>query len=194
MIPSRRSHPSGPDDPNLGSNAPDPRRRDPDRDAPTDTRDVDETAELIAQLTVERDEAVAARQRALADFRNFQRRADEAEMRALTSGSARVVRSLIPALDHFDLALGQDLSTMSVQQLADGVRMVRDEISKTLETLGVARIEPKPGDDFDPTRHEAMMRQPSKDIPEGHVVATFQSGFAMGDLVLRPAKVSLSGS
>lgn len=149
-------------------------------------------AELVERLEMERDEAVAARQRALADFRNYQRRAAESELRAGQSGAADVVRSLLAVVDHFDLALGQDTKQVTVDQLLGGVRMVREELLKTLESHGVERIDPACGDEFDPNCHQAMMHQPDDKVEPNHIVSVLQSGYRMGDLVLRPAKVTVA--
>jgi molecular chaperone GrpE len=151
-------------------------------------------ASLVKQLQTERDEAIEGRLRALADFRNYQRRAMENEQRASQSGGARVVRAILPALDHFDLSLSQNPDQMSTRQLLEAVRIVRDEFAKALASAGVERIEPTRGLSFDPNRHEALMRQPADDLPGNAVVNTMQAGYAMGDVVLRPAKVSVSPS
>src|SRR5215470_10381935 len=95
-----------------------------------------EAAELVKQLQTELDEAVEARKRALADFRNYQRRAAESEQRALQTGSTRVVRSILPVLDHFDLALMQKADQMTVEQLLNAVKIVRDEFNKALASQG----------------------------------------------------------
>ena len=149
-------------------------------------------AELVERLELERDEAVAAKQRALADFRNYQRRAAESELRAVQGGAAGVVRSLLAVIDHFDLALGQDTEQITVDQLLGGVRIVRDELGKALESHGVKRIDPARGDEFDPNWHEAMMKQPDDEVEPNHIVCVLQSGYRMGDLVLRPAKVTVA--
>ncbi|MEE9131118.1 MAG: nucleotide exchange factor GrpE [Phycisphaerales bacterium] len=149
-------------------------------------------AELVQRLEEERDEALAARQRALADFRNYQRRAAQSEHRAVQGGAAGVVRSLLAVIDHFDLALGQDTEQITVDQLLGGVRIVRDELVKALESHGVQRIDPARGDEFDPNRHEAMMKQPADDVEPDHIVCVLQPGYQMGDLVLRPAKVAVA--
>ncbi|MHC4448069.1 MAG: hypothetical protein ACYSXF_09865, partial [Planctomycetota bacterium] len=54
--------------------------------------------ELLERLGAERDEAVAARQRALADLANFQRRAQSNEFRAVQTGAAQVIRSVLGVL------------------------------------------------------------------------------------------------
>ncbi len=149
-------------------------------------------AELVERLETERDEAVAARQRALADFRNYQRRAAESELRAGQGGAAGVVRSLLAVIDHFDLALGQDTKQITVEQLLGGVRIVRDELVKVLQSHGVEPIDPARGDEFDPNLHQAMMKQPDDEVEPNHIVCVLQSGYQMGDLVLRPAKVTVA--
>jgi molecular chaperone GrpE len=152
----------------------------------------EEAADLVHRLGAERDEAIAARTRALADYRNFQRRAEENEIRANVAGASRVARSIIPVLDNFDLALGHDADQLTVEQLIAGVRLVRDELFKALESHGVKRIEPAEGDEFNPNRHEAMFKQRTRGMPGNRVVCVLQPGYALGELVLRPAKVAVS--
>ncbi|MHC4784458.1 MAG: nucleotide exchange factor GrpE [Planctomycetota bacterium] len=151
-------------------------------------------AEVIEQLKAELAEAVEGRKRALADFANYQRRAAENEERALRSGAAGVIRSLLGALDHFDLALGQETEQITVKQYVDGVKIVHDELLKALARHGVQRIVPVEGDEFDPNRHEAMLHQPSDEVEPNHIVSVMQPGYTIGHLVLRPAKVVVAAS
>jgi len=157
-----------------------------------DEVDPDETAALIDDLQSQLAEADARYKRALADYQNYQRRAIENERRAREEGMASVVESLIPVLDNFRLALQLDPKETSAEQIFGGVRVILDELSKTLGAYGVATIEPQPGEEFDPMRHDAMMRQPSDEVEPGAVVAMLQSGYALGERVVRPAKVSVS--
>lgn len=153
---------------------------------------VDETAALIDQLTHEREEARAARQRALADFANFQRRSAENERRARVEGKTRVLRDFVEILDHFDRAIEQDPAKITTEQLLHGVCLVRDELMKAMELHGVVRIDPNRGDEFDPNRHQAMLRQPDDEVAPGHIVAVFSPGYATADQVIRPAKVAVA--
>jgi molecular chaperone GrpE len=148
--------------------------------------------DLVRQLQGELDEAVEARKRALADFKNYQRRATENEQRAGSMATARAVRALLPVLDHFDLALNQKPEQMTVDNLLQALRIVRDEFNRALAAQGVERIEPKPGEAFDPHIHEAVMRQPAADAQPNTIVSTMQAGYAFGEMVLRPAKVAVS--
>lgn len=161
-----------------------PRSGEPDESPPQ----ADELAALLARV----DEAVAARQRALADFANYQRRAVDNEARARQDSIASVVRSLVPVLDHFDTALGQDAERVSLERLLGGVRIVRDELAKVLEAQGLKEIPVAVGDELDPHRHEAIARLPDEGVAPNHVSAIFQKGYALGDQVLRPAKVAVA--
>lgn len=151
-------------------------------------------AALVKQLQTQRDQAVEGRLRALADFRNYQRRASENEDRASQGGAVRVVRAVLPVLDQFDLSLSQNARQMTLDQLLRAVGIIRDEFNKALASQGVERIEPAKGEPFDPHRHEAVMRQAAPDVPPNSVVSTMQAGYAISDLVLRPAKVAVAPS
>jgi molecular chaperone GrpE len=152
----------------------------------------EQAAALVKQLQLERDEAVDGRLRALADFRNYQRRSLENEQRAMQTGAAKVVKAMMPAMDHFDLALNQRADQLNVKQLLAAVSIVRDEFSKALQSQGVEKIAPAKGEPFDPNRHEAVMRQSDPGVGPNSVVNTMQAGYAMGDTVLRPATVAVS--
>lgn len=149
--------------------------------------------DLVRQLQAELDEAIDARKRAMADFKNYQRRANDNEQRAETMAAARVVRAIMPVLDHFDLALGQNREQMTLQNLLQAVNIVRDEFSKALASHGVERIEPKVGEAFDPHRHQAVKRENKPGAAPDTIVAVYQPGYALGDMVLRPASVVVAG-
>jgi molecular chaperone GrpE len=154
----------------------------------------EEAANFVEELQTRLDEAVAARQRAMADFLNYQRRARENEVRAGREGVSAVVRSLLPVLDHFDLALGQDPAQLTVEQLMDGLRIVRGELAKALQSHKVEPVEPSIGDEFDPNRHQAVMRQPTDEQEPNTIVNVLQLGYMVDDVVLRPASVIVAAA
>jgi molecular chaperone GrpE len=71
---------------------------------------------------------------------------------------------------------------------------VRDELAKALEQQGVTQIRPAKGDEFNPLQHEAMMHQAAEGVAPGHIVNVLQPGYAMGEMVIRPAKVIVAAS
>ena len=143
-------------------------------------------------LRAELAEAIEARQRALADFQNFQRRSLENEKRATASGRMDVIRPLLGVLDQVDLALSQDPEAVTVEAMLSGVQLVRDEMCRVLDGQGVVAIEPEPGASFDAHHHQAVMHEASDDVDEGCVIRRLQIGWVRGDMVLRPAMVAIS--
>ncbi len=147
---------------------------------------------LVTRLECERDEAMALRQRALADYANFQRRSVENEARARLWGITSFARGLMPVLDHFDLTLSQDLSKLSVEQIAKSVEMTRAELQRALEQQGLVKIDPAVGSEFNPMHHEAVTQMPLEGAAGGSIAMLFQCGWRLGDAVLRPAKVAVT--
>ncbi len=167
---------------------------------PEEARDAIEALEArVAELThaladsqKQLAETQELRLRAVADFQNFQRRMAEAEIRMAGAGVLTTARNVIPVIEHFDLALTQDPSTMNAAAAHDGLRMLRDELVKALEKTGVEVISPQAGEAFDPQLHEAIMQQAAPKVASGHVATTFQAGYRLGDTVIRAAKVAVA--
>lgn len=149
-------------------------------------------ARLLCELASARREAEDGRVRALADFRNYQRRSIENESRARRDGTTGFARSLLSAIDHFDLALQSADTSSSVETFAEGIKIVRQEIGRAFESNGITEIAPEPGAAFEPGRHESIGVMPAEDSFEpGSIAATVSSGYVLEEMVLRPARVML---
>lgn len=146
----------------------------------------------VLQLAGERDEAMTQWKRALADFQNFQRRAAANEAEARRQGVVGVVGSVLPVLDHFDVALTQPTPDDASRRIMEGVKVIRTELIRALENHGVTVIAPRPGDAFDPNLHAALLQQAAEGVAPGDVSASFQVGYSIGDRVIRPAKVAVA--
>jgi molecular chaperone GrpE len=155
-------------------------------------RTAGESSVQLEQLRQELEAAIAARQRALADFANYQRRALENEARARRDGQNQIARQLVPVLDAFELALAHDPENMTAEQLASGLRIVRETLVKVMADSGMKLIEPLAGEAFNPVMHEAMLHEAAEGIAPNHVVRLYQPGYMLGETVLRPAKVSVA--
>lgn len=149
-------------------------------------------ADLLGKLEAERDDWKNKFTRLAADFQNYQRRSLANEDQAREQATRSVVSSLVQVLDHFQLALMVDPAKTSAEQVMQGVSVIRDEMLKVLARHGVTAIAPKPNDEFDPSRHEAIMQAHVDGVKPGRVAAMLQEGFMVQDKVLRPAKVSVA--
>jgi molecular chaperone GrpE len=154
--------------------------------APPQEQPADEVAELRARIEELNDRHL----RAVAELRNFRRRADTENQEAVRYASADLIRALLPIMDDLERSLAAVPEDES-SALAEGVRLVHQNLVKVLQTHHVERIESQ-GQPFDPSLHEAMMQQPSDEHPPSTVIEEYQSGYKLWDRVLRHAKVIVS--
>jgi molecular chaperone GrpE len=130
-------------------------------------------------------------QRTKADFENFRKRMTREAALAAERGMSKVVKELLPALDHLDLALRhaeEGEAGESPSELLKGIRLVQEEVLNALGRVGVEPFSPQ-GEPFDPVEQEAMAQQPVESAESGTVVEVYQQGYRLNGTVLRPARV-----
>jgi molecular chaperone GrpE len=145
----------------------------------------------IADAEQKRDEYLDLLQRTRADFENYQKRAlrEMVQERKYAQGGLAV--DLLPALDNLDRATAAAKQSGDKSPLAQGVLLVQSQLLDILRRNGITPIDAV-GKPFDPNQHEAVMQQPSADVPPGSVLQVLEQGFLIHDRVLRPAKVIVS--
>ena len=143
------------------------------------------------RVRAERDMLYEKLARAQADFQNSRKRIQAEADQRLQYANANLIKSLLPVIDSFERALAQDPSKTDAATLLKGMQIVHDQWLNVLKQQQVQEIAPQPGEAFDPTRHEALMHQPSEHA-DGSVVQVLQKGYALHDRTLRPAQVSVS--
>jgi len=165
----------------------------PDDLPPIDLNATSEADELRSKLEVaERD--LANHKLKLADYENSRRRLLQATEVEKKYFAESLVRDLLTALDNLDRALDAAKKAGDTGPLAIGFSATASQFLDVLRRHGVTRIETKPGDAFDPNRHEAVMQQPAPDIEPGHIVQVLSQGFLLHDRVLRPATVIVASA
>lgn len=130
-----------------------------------------------------------ALQRERADATNIRRRHDEQITSLRTTVKAGVVRDLLPILDNFERALKHVPEDIKSHDYVKGVSGVVKQFEKTLEDMGVQRIKTV-NEPFDPNLHEAVSMEQGEGDKEV-VVEELQSGYKLGDEVLRHAMVKV---
>jgi len=146
---------------------------------------VHEREALVAECEELKDQLLRAR----AEFDNYRKRMAREAERARKMAADGLVRSLLPVLDHLELAL--EHAEDDSGGLAEGVAIIVKQFQEVLATNGVEPI-PGKGVVFDPAVHEAIMQTPSDETPAGHVLKEFQRGYTLHGVVLRPSKVVVS--
>lgn len=144
---------------------------------------------LLAESNQQKEEYLELARRTKADFENFRKRAAADVQAAQVRGKVAVAREVIDAVDNLERAL--EAADGSEDGLRSGVEMVLGGLRETLSRNGVEAVEPK-GEKFDPTKHEALSTQPVEGTESGVVVEVLQKGYALGDQLVRPARVVVS--
>ena len=142
----------------------------------------------IEAITKEKDETVVLLQRIQADFDNFRRRNASIRLDSYEEGKRDTVKELLPALDNLERAL--DAIPAESEGLRDGIAMVQRQMLDSLKKLGLEEIENDCK--FDPTKHEAVMREKVEGKESGEIVVVFQKGYRMGDRVIRHCMVKVA--
>jgi molecular chaperone GrpE len=143
---------------------------------------------LLADAHKEKEEYLELARRTKADFENFRKRAAAQVQEAQVRGKIEVAREVIDAVDNLERALE---AAEDGAGLREGVEMVLGGLRETLSRNGVEPVDPK-GEKFDPTMHEALSTQPVEGSESGVVVEVLQKGYALGDQLVRPARVVVS--
>ena len=149
----------------------------------------DRTAELEAERNDLRDRLM----RALADTENMRRRSEREAADARTYAVTAFARDMLTVADNIRRALESagGARDAGATALVEGIELTERDLLKSLERHGVKRLDPE-GSRFDPNMHQAMFEIPNDQVPSGTVVQVVQSGYAIGDRVLRPAMVGVA--
>jgi len=125
--------------------------------------------------------------RAVADIENVRKRAQRDIEAAHRYGIDKLAQELLPVRDSLELAV-ENADRADAQSLAAGQEATLKLLAKAFEKLSISEINPL-GEPFDPTRHEAMLMQPSDTAEPNSVLKVVQRGYEMNGRLLRPARV-----
>ena len=129
--------------------------------------------------------------RAVAEFDNYKKRTLKEKTELILNGAEKTVSAIFPILDDMERALANAQDTDDVAALKEGMDLIYKKFIKTLEGLGVKKIEAE-GKDFDVDYHEAVAMVPEMDDEKkGKVIDCVQTGYTLNDKVIRHAKVAV---
>ncbi|SFZ84939.1 molecular chaperone GrpE [Devosia enhydra] len=157
----------------------------------------DEAAKALEQLSGENAELKDRMLRLAAEMDNLRKRTEREVADTRAYAIASFARDMLTATDSLSRALmvispeTRASADATLKSLIEGIDMTEREMQRLLAKHGVKPIEAE-GQKFDPHRHQAMFEVPDATKPEGTVVQVVQTGFAIGERVLRPAMVGVS--
>ena len=152
---------------------------------------------VIEKLNAENAELKDRTLRVLAEMENLRRRTEKEVADGRAYAVTAFAREMLTVADN----LARALESVPVEALAaaqgafkgllEGVELTARDLQGALGRHGVTKLEPE-GEKFDPNFHQAMFEAPDESVPSGTVMQVVQSGWKIGDRVLRPALVGVS--
>ena len=127
-----------------------------------------------------------------ADFDNFRKRTVKQQEELEDKVKCNTISALLEVVDNFERARSQikpqDDGEMAIHKSYQGVYK---QLVEAFKKLGVSPMRAE-GQEFDPNLHEAVMREPTDQYPEGTVIEEFVRGYVLGERVLRHAMVKVA--
>jgi molecular chaperone GrpE len=151
----------------------------------------------VAVLEAEKAEMKDKLLRTLAEMENLRRRTEKDVADARAYGVTRFARDMLDVADNLRRALetvpveAVEAAEGALKGLIEGIELTERDLLKKLESNGVRKLAPE-GQKFDPNFHQAMFEAPDETKPNGTVIEVIQTGYSIGDRVLRPAMVGVS--
>ena len=117
------------------------------------------------------------------DFENFKRNVAKERLELQQTAGRDIVTALLPVLDDFDRAAKNGA-------LNEGMALIHQKLTNTLQNKGLAILEAKAGGDFNPDTQEAVAEIPAaSEELKGKIVDIVEQGYQLGDRIIRFAKV-----
>jgi molecular chaperone GrpE len=145
--------------------------------------------ELLAEAQAKIEQQRDTMMRAVADAENARKRAQTEAASARKYALERFAEGLLPVMDSLEAALSSGTLAGDIS----GVELTLKQLRSALDRSSIREINPRPGERFDPHRHQAMAAVEA-DADPNTVVAVMQKGYSLHDRVLRPALVTVAKS
>jgi molecular chaperone GrpE len=151
----------------------------------------------VEALTKEVADAKDRMLRTLAEMENLRKRTAREVSDARTYGISGFARDVLDIADNLQRALdavpaeARAAADPGLKALIEGVELTERSLHNALEKHGVKRFDPT-GEKFDPNVHQAMYEVPDPSVPVGTIAQVIQSGYMIGERILRPALVGVA--
>ena len=152
----------------------------------------EETEETSSEERTENqvDELAEAKDKYLrlySEFENFRRRTSKERLDLISTANKDLMSDVLPVLDDFERAMTSESG--DEKAFREGIELIQQKLTKSLEQKGLKKMEVKKGDKFDDETHEAITQIPAEEELAGKVVDVVEAGYMLGEKIVRFAKV-----
>ena len=128
--------------------------------------------------------------RLMAEFQNYKKRVAKEKNDIREYATEKLVMELLPVLDNFERALAASAED-DPAGYAKGMELIFTQMVTELQKSGLTEVEAE-GQDFDPTKHNAVVTEENEELESGKVSKVLQKGYALNDKVIRPSMVAVT--
>ncbi len=155
---------------------------------------IDEVAEMQEKMLSLQNEALENKDnwlRAQADFVNYKKRKEAQQIMMFEDAATRVIKQFLPSMDDMKRALDNQPNADENSDWIAGIELIYQKFHVILGNEGVVPMDVE-GQDFDPKFHEAISQEESPDHKSGQIIEEIQTGYMIGERVLRHALVRVA--
>lgn len=131
-------------------------------------------------------------QRTRADFENYRKRAESDKALAKATGRVSAISQLLPLIDTIERAATHVPDELKDNTWAKGISGLVKQLDKMLVDLGIRRINATAGTIFNPEFHDAVQFDEDSEGEHEVVAEELQTGYMLGDDVLRHSMVKVT--
>ena len=126
-----------------------------------------------------------------AELENYRKRMQKDKAELVKFAVEGLVGDLLPVMDDFDRAIEAGDSSSDPQALQEGIKLIFNQLQAVLSKVGVEGVSAV-GEEFDPTKHEAVRMIESHEHEDSIVLEEMRKGYTLNNRILRPSMVAVS--
>lgn len=148
-------------------------------------KDDEKVKKLEEELAAQKDKYM----RLAAEYDNYRKRTANEKLSLYDDATAKAVTELLPVADSVRMAL-ENLADAD-PEIVKGIELISNQLDKSFEKLKIESFG-KIGDEFDPNLHNAISKVESEELDENTIAQVFQTGYKIGDKIIRHAMVQVA--
>ena len=148
-------------------------------------KDDEKVKKLEEELAAQKDKYM----RLAAEYDNYRKRTANEKLSIYDDATAKAVTELLPVADSVRMAL--DNLANADPEIVKGIELISNQLDKSFEKLKIESFG-KIGDEFDPNLHNAISKVDSEELGENTIAQVFQTGYKIGDKIIRHAMVQVA--
>ena len=148
-------------------------------------KDDEKVKKLEEELAAQKDKYM----RLAAEYDNYRKRTANEKLSIYDDATAKAVTELLPVADSVRMAL--DNLANADPEIIKGIELISNQLTKSFEKLKIESFG-KIGDEFDPNLHNAISKVENEELGENTIAQVFQTGYKIGDKIIRHAMVQVA--